>query len=116
MTSENEDISKRSGRPRGRPFAKGNGGRRPGSRNRSTLVAEALLRDEEAELVRKGIELATELADNDISITAANESAVRRALEAGGVEFIDENGGGPNVRFRERQRSKLRGPIGDQTD
>jgi hypothetical protein len=45
-------------RARGRPFEKGNGGRRPGSRNRTTLVAEALLKGEEAELVRKAIELA----------------------------------------------------------
>ena len=28
----------------------------------------------------------------------ANESTVRRTLEAAGVEFIDENGGGPGVR------------------
>ena len=40
---------------RGRPFEKGNGGRRPGSRNRTTLVAEALLKGEEVELVRKAI-------------------------------------------------------------
>jgi hypothetical protein len=43
---------------RGRPFEKGNGGRRPGSKNRTTLVAEALLKGEEADLVRKAIELA----------------------------------------------------------
>jgi hypothetical protein len=45
-------------RVRGRPFGKGNGGRRPGSRNRTTVVAEALLKGEEVELTRKGIELA----------------------------------------------------------
>ena len=45
-------------RPRGRPFAKGNGGRKLGSRNRATLLANALLEGEEAELVRKGKELA----------------------------------------------------------
>jgi len=28
-------------------------------------------------------------------MTAANSLTVRRALEAAGVEFIDENGGGP---------------------
>jgi hypothetical protein len=28
--------------------------------------------------------------------------AIRDALEAGGVEFIDENGGGPGVRLRKR--------------
>ena len=43
---------------RGRPFEKGNGGRRPGSKNRTTLAAEALLKGEEVELVRKAIELA----------------------------------------------------------
>jgi hypothetical protein len=45
-------------RVRGRPFEKGNGGRRPGSKNRTTLAAEALLKGEEVELVRKAIELA----------------------------------------------------------
>jgi hypothetical protein len=44
--------------PRGRPFQKGNAGRNLGSRNKTTVVAEALLRDEEIELVRKAIELA----------------------------------------------------------
>jgi hypothetical protein len=29
-------------------------------------------------------------------MTAANELAVRRALESAGVEFTDENGGGPS--------------------
>jgi hypothetical protein len=43
---------------RGRPFEKGNGGRRPGSKNRTTIVAEALLEGEEVELVQKAIELA----------------------------------------------------------
>jgi transcriptional regulator with XRE-family HTH domain len=32
--------------------------------------------------------------------------ALRRALEAAGVEFIDENGGGPGVRLRKRQQKK----------
>jgi len=36
---------------------------------------------------------------------AANDLAVRRALEAAGVEFIDANGGGPGVRLRERLRT-----------
>jgi hypothetical protein len=43
---------------RGRPFAPGNPGRKPGSKNRTTRMAQALLRDEETELVRKAIELA----------------------------------------------------------
>jgi len=35
-----------------------------------------------------------ELATSETSMTAANDQAVRRALEAAGIEFIDENGGG----------------------
>jgi transcriptional regulator with XRE-family HTH domain len=31
---------------------------------------------------------------------------LRRALETGGVEFIDENGGGPGVRLRKRTSSR----------
>jgi transcriptional regulator with XRE-family HTH domain len=33
---------------------------------------------------------------------------VRQAFERSGIEFIDENGGGPGVRLRNRQRSKQR--------
>jgi hypothetical protein len=43
---------------RGRPFAKGNAGRPRGSKNRKTVVAQALLAGEETQLVRKAIELA----------------------------------------------------------
>jgi hypothetical protein len=39
-------------------------------------------------------------------MTAANRLAIRRVLEEAGVEFIDENGGGPGVRLRKRQKSK----------
>jgi hypothetical protein len=43
---------------RGRPFANGNAGRRPGSRNRATVIACALLEGETKQLVRKAVELA----------------------------------------------------------
>jgi transcriptional regulator with XRE-family HTH domain len=60
--------------------------------------------------VRSSVSLRTirraELADQDTSLTAPNDSALRGALEAGGVEFIDENGGGPGVRLRKSQRKK----------
>src|SRR5246127_3988455 len=48
----------------------------------------------EAALGRNTI-LRAEAADDQTSLTAANDLAVRRALEAAGVEFIDEDGGGP---------------------
>ena len=31
---------------------------------------------------------------------------IARALETAGVEFIDENGGGPAVRLKKRQQKK----------
>ena len=37
-------------------------------------------------------------------VSDAARYALQRALESGGIEFIDENGGGPGVRLRKRQR------------
>lgn len=33
-------------------------------------------------------------------------AAIRSALESAGVEFIDENGGGPGVRLKKKARKK----------
>ena len=52
MTTEKEAFT------RGRPFAEGNPGRPRGSKNRTTAIAQALLADEETDLVRKAVELA----------------------------------------------------------
>lgn len=49
-----------------------------------------------------------ELAEDETSMTAANDLAVRRALETAGVEFIDENGGGPGVRLRKKVQRENR--------
>jgi hypothetical protein len=43
---------------RGRPFAQGNSGRKPGSQNRTTRVAAALLEGDAEELVRTAVALA----------------------------------------------------------
>ena len=42
-----------------------------------------------------------ELSEGETSMTVANDAAVRRALEAAGVVFIDQNGGGAGVRLRD---------------
>jgi hypothetical protein len=47
-----------------------------------------------------------EVADGEIPMTAVNAAALRSALERAGVEFIDENGGGPGVRLRDRQKKR----------
>jgi transcriptional regulator with XRE-family HTH domain len=69
-------------------------------------AARALIRWSAEDLARaSAVGLTTirraELTDSETSMTAANDLAVRRALEAAGVEFIDENGGGgAGVRLR----------------
>jgi hypothetical protein len=74
-------------------------------------AARGLLRWSAEDLAREAsLGLATikraESSENETSMTAANDLAVRRTLEAAGVEFIDENGGGPGVRLRKRQQKK----------
>ena len=67
--------------------------------------ARALIRWSAEDLARSSaVGLTTirraELTESETSMTAANDLAVRRALETAGVEFIDANGGGPGVRLR----------------
>jgi hypothetical protein len=52
------DHSALSRQARGRPFAKGNAGRPPGSKNRSTLLTAALLEGEHEALLRAAIDVA----------------------------------------------------------
>jgi hypothetical protein len=74
-------------------------------------AARALVRWRAQDLARESsVGIATirraELAIEETSMTAANDLSVRRALEAAGVEFIDENGGGPGVRLRKSAKEK----------
>jgi hypothetical protein len=74
-------------------------------------AARGLVRWSAEDLAREAaLGLATvrraEGAESETSMTVANDLAVRRALEGAGVEFIDENGGGPGVRLRKRQQKK----------
>ena len=72
-------------------------------------AARALIRWRAQDLARESaVGVATirraELTEAETSMTAVNNLAVRRALEAAGVEFIDENGGGPGVRLRKQPK------------
>ena len=62
MTMSDVLLPKLPGPARGRPFEKGRSGnpagRRPGSRNKATLAAAALLAGESEALTRKAVELA----------------------------------------------------------
>jgi hypothetical protein len=41
-----------------------------------------------------------ELTPSETKLTRVNDQAIRRVLEAAGVEFIDADGAGPGVRLR----------------
>jgi DNA-binding XRE family transcriptional regulator len=74
-------------------------------------AARALLRWSAADLARHsalGVNTIrrAEVAEEGTSLTLANDLAIRRALEAAGVVFIDENGGGVGVRLRARLKGK----------
>jgi hypothetical protein len=74
-------------------------------------AARAFLRWRAKDLARESaVGVATirraELTEDETSMTAPNDLSIRRALEAAGVEFIDENGGGPGVRLKKRTRPK----------
>ena len=80
---------------------------------RSELIraARALLRWEQRDLAKaSSVSLPTiKRLESKPGIMAAHMSttvALRTALEAAGVAFIDENGGGPGVRLRKRQSKK----------
>jgi hypothetical protein len=73
-------------------------------------AARALLRWNALELAAASkVGVATirraEVVDGEIPVTLANEAALRRALEAAGIDFIEDNGGGEGVRFRKPQRA-----------
>ncbi|HMO09164.1 MAG TPA: helix-turn-helix transcriptional regulator [Paracoccaceae bacterium] len=68
-------------------------------------AARALLAWSQADLAAaSGVSVPTiarlEAADGPIGGRAGTGDAIRAALEAAGVDFIPENGGGPGVRLR----------------
>jgi hypothetical protein len=58
-------------KPRGRPFKPGNPGRAPGSKNRTTRIAEQLVEGQAEQVVQKALELAQ----------AGNVAALRLVLD-----------------------------------
>jgi transcriptional regulator with XRE-family HTH domain len=74
-------------------------------------AARALIRWSALELAeRSGVGVTTirraELTESETKLTRVNDQAIRRVLEAAGVEFIDENDGGAGVRLRGTHQKK----------
>lgn len=68
-------------------------------------AARGLLRVKQEEIAEEtGVSIPTlrrwEGASGPINGTAANVDAVQKYLERAGIEFIDPNGGGAGVRFK----------------
>src|SRR3954453_12196697 len=78
------EIASNRRKPWGRPFVKGQSGnpagRRPGSRNRATLIAEILLQGQSEALMQKAVERALEGSDLALKLCLdRNPSAAPRA-------------------------------------
>jgi predicted transcriptional regulator len=76
---------------------------------RQVKAARALLGWSQTDLADKsGVSEPTiarlESVDGEMGGRPLTSTKVRRALEVGGIEFIDENGGGPGVRLRKVRR------------
>jgi len=76
---------------------------------RQIKAARALLAWSQADLAeRSGISEPTvarlESADGELGGREDTAQSLRAAIEAAGVEFIDENGGGPGVRLKKAKR------------
>ena len=74
-------------------------------------AARALLRWEQRDLSSSSsVSLPTiKRLESKPGVMAAHSStvtALRKALESAGIEFIDENGGGPGVRLQKPQQKK----------
>ena len=78
---------------------------------RQVKAARALLGWSQSDLARhSGISEPTiarlEAADGEVGGRGETVRKIRAALDAGGIQFIDENGGGPGVRIRKRRPMK----------
>jgi len=74
-------------------------------------AARALLRWSAEDLARAStVGVATirraELVEGETSMNAPNDKAIRQALEAAGIVFIEENGGGAGLRLRKPRSRK----------
>ena len=111
-----DSLQKQDEAPGGRLFQKGRSGnpagRRPGSRNRATLAAEALLEGEAQALTRKAIELA--IAGDTTALRLCLERIVPQrksravAFEAPRIDRVEDLAGAIGSIFQEVAGGRLR--------
>ena len=69
-------------------------------------AARGLIDMGQAELARRAVvrrDTIADLENGSRTLSPGNLAAIRAALEAAGVIFIDENGEGPGVRLRKKR-------------
>jgi DNA-binding XRE family transcriptional regulator len=59
-----------------------------------------------ASAARLGLSTIVDFEKRRREVSNEAKVSIRQALEGAGVEFIDENGGGPGVRLRKRQSDR----------
>ena len=55
-----------------------------------------------------------ERVDGEVPMTTAHQKAIRSAFEAAGLQFLDEDGGGPGIRLKRGSRPVDEGLRPDQ--
>lgn len=69
---------------------------------RAARAILGLSQEDVAKLIGASSKTIRRAESGDTAVAASTVSAIRKALETKGVEFIDENGGGAGVRLSER--------------
>jgi len=77
----------------------------PGQSKAARALLE-LTQGDLADAANLGLSTVVDFEKKRRQVSAAAVKAIRDALLARGVEFIDENGGGPGVRLRKRHQKK----------
>jgi len=78
-------------------------------------AARALLELTQSELAAAatlGLSTVVDFEKKRRQVSVVAIQAIRHALAARGIEFIDENGGGPGVRLRKRYQKELAKAFG----
>lgn len=60
-----------------------------------------------AEIAGLGLSTVVDFEKGRRKVSEEAITALQKALDRAGIEFIDENGGGPGVRLRKRQPKKV---------
>jgi transcriptional regulator with XRE-family HTH domain len=76
------------------------------AQSRAARALLGITQTELADAARLGLSTVVDFERERRQVSPVAIEAILHALKRAGVEFIDENGGGPGVRLRKRQQKK----------